>query len=159
MGRVPLLRHTLESGVHWWLGDFRRLGYGAQCKEVRVSSGTRADRGHRAGSWEGAESWTRVASTALRGQTWSPGIRELTGGSGGVTAMPRPSRRCLSSYLSHSNNNKKLLMSFLSTDGQTEARMTEAPCLKLKGGVGSQSSELILLQSKLHGRLTLLCVA
>lgn len=26
VGRVPLLRHTLESGVHWWLGDFRRLG-------------------------------------------------------------------------------------------------------------------------------------
>lgn len=34
------LRHTLELGVHWWLGDFR-LGYGAQGKEVRVSSGTR----------------------------------------------------------------------------------------------------------------------
>lgn len=50
-------------------------------------------------------------------------------------------------------------MSFLSTDGQIEAQMIEALPLKLKGGVGSQNSELIPLQSKPHGRLTLLCMA
>lgn len=138
---------------------------------MRVSSGTRADRGHQAGSWEGGRQrapgrilgrsseldqgcFYSFASTNLE-----PRDQGAHWWLWGVTAMPRPSRRCLSSYLSHSNNNKKLLMSFLSTDGQTEARMIEAPCLKLKGGVGSQSSELILLQFKLHGRLTLLSVA